>query len=86
MAFPKSLGVGATLLLLCLPVAAKVHSVALGAWRKVPYTPPSTSSSTTAVEPDTLRVRPLVIDGQVRDWTTGALAGCLAQQQSCWRM
>ncbi|HVC91414.1 MAG TPA: hypothetical protein VND66_12415 [Acidobacteriaceae bacterium] len=71
MAFPKSLGVGATLLLLCLPVAAKVHSVALGAWRKAPYTPPSTVSSTTAVEPDSLRVRPLVIDGQVRDWTTG---------------
>ena len=37
MAFPKSLGVGATLLLLCLPVAAKVHSVALGAWRKIPH-------------------------------------------------
>ncbi|MHB8389174.1 MAG: hypothetical protein ACYDBH_06285 [Acidobacteriaceae bacterium] len=71
MAFPKSLGVGATLLLLCLPGAAKVHSVALGAWRKVPYTPPSTVSSSTAVEPDSLRVRPLVIDGQVRDWTTG---------------
>ncbi|MHB1858048.1 MAG: hypothetical protein ACYCPM_11500 [Acidobacteriaceae bacterium] len=73
MAFPKSLGVGATLLLLCLPVAAKVHSVALGAWRKVPYTPPSTSTSTIAVAPDTLRVRPLVIDGQVKDWTTGDL-------------
>lgn len=55
-------------LVLCsLPLYAKVHTVALGAWRKVPYTPPTTTTE------DSLRVRPLVIDGQVRDWTTGEI-------------
>lgn len=43
MALPKPLGVCVAILLLCLPGFAKVHSVALGAWRKVPYTPPSGS-------------------------------------------
>jgi hypothetical protein len=65
MALPKPLLSCAAYLLLCLPAAAKVHSVAVGAWRKVPYIPPSAAESTN------LRVRPLVIDGQVRDWTTG---------------
>jgi hypothetical protein len=73
MAFPKPLGVFAALVLFCLPVAAKVHSVAIGAWRKVSYTPPSVSLTSNASEPITLRVRPLVIDGQVRDWTTGEI-------------
>ena len=73
MAFPKPLGVCAAILLLCLPVAAKVHSVAVGAWRKVPYTAPSTSSDAAALPSATLRVRPLVIDGNVRDWTTGEM-------------
>lgn len=71
MVLPKPLGVCAAVLLLCLPAVAKVHSVAVGAWRKVPYTPPSASQSTTDDKPATLRVRPLVIDGQVKDWTTG---------------
>lgn len=73
MAIPRPFGVCAALLLVCLPVAAKVHSVAIGAWRKVPYTPPSAAISGTPSQPDTLRVRPLVIDGQVRDWTTGEI-------------
>lgn len=73
MAFPKSLGVCATLLLLCFPAAAKVHSVALGRWRKVSCTPPSASSTVTPVEPVSLSVRPLVVDGQVKDWTTGEI-------------
>ncbi len=67
MTLPKPLVVCAALLLFSLPVYAKVHTVAIGAWRKVPYTPPA------ATVPDTLRVRPLVIDGQVRDWTTGEI-------------
>jgi hypothetical protein len=71
MALPKPFGVCAALLLLCLPAVAKVHSVALGAWRKVPYTPPSPSANAPDNPATTLRVRPLVIDGQVRDWTTG---------------
>ncbi|MGC1872858.1 MAG: hypothetical protein WA700_18000 [Acidobacteriaceae bacterium] len=73
MACPKSLGVCATVLLLCLPVAAKVHSVALGGWRKVPYPPPTTASTPSPDDATHLRVRPLVIDGQVKDWTTGEI-------------
>lgn len=73
MACPKSLGACATLLLLCLPGAAKVHSVTLGGWRKVPYTAPSAGSSSSPDEPTRLRVRPLVVDGQVKDWTTGEI-------------
>ena len=73
MACPKSLGACATLLLLCLPVAAKVHSVALGGWRKVPYTAPAATSTPSPDAPTTLRVRPLVVDGQVKDWTTGEI-------------
>ncbi len=57
----------------CLPVTAKVHSVAVGGWRKVAYTPPSTVVATDPAEATTLRVRPLVIDGQVKDWTTGEI-------------
>ncbi|MEO6828361.1 MAG: hypothetical protein ABI164_01020, partial [Acidobacteriaceae bacterium] len=67
MSFPRSFGISVTLLLLCFPAAAKVHTVAVGAWRKVSYTAPG------AAAPDGLRVRPLVIDGQVRDWTTGQI-------------
>ncbi len=73
MALPKPLGVCAAILLFCLPLAAKVHSVAAGGWRRVPYTPPSTSLSADTSAPTTLRVRPLVIDGQVKDWTTGEI-------------
>lgn len=72
MAFPKSLGVCVLCLLFGLPAAAKVHSASVGAWRKVPYTPSSTGAPTNA-SPSTLRVRPLVIDGQVKDWTTGEI-------------
>jgi len=70
MTLPRPLGFIAALVF-CLPVFAKVHTVGLGAWRKVPYTPPATSSSSDATQTTTLRVRPLVIDGQVKDWTTG---------------
>ena len=72
MAFPKLLGVCAACFFLCLPVAAKVHSASVGGWRKVFYTPPSTGA-TPNTGPTTLRVRPLVVDGQVKDWTTGEI-------------
>lgn len=73
MATPKPILVGASVVLFSLSAIAKTHSVALGAWRKVPYTPPSISDSPAPGAPDTLRVRPLVIDGQVKDWTTGEI-------------
>lgn len=77
MAFPKPpvflkpMGAIAALLLFSLPAVAKVHTVGLGAWRKVPYTAPSTTQTTSANT--TMRVRPLVIDGVVKDWTTGEI-------------
>ncbi len=69
MRFPKPLATFTAILLFCLTATAKVHTVGIGAWRKVPYTPPSVTGNGAS----TLRVRPLVIDGQVRDWTTGEI-------------
>lgn len=48
----------------------KFHSVALGGVRVVPY---SVEGDPSGARPDekTLRVRPLVIDSKVKDWTTG---------------
>jgi hypothetical protein len=53
-------------------VAPKVHTVAFGAVRKVPYTPPENATGA-AKGPDalTLKVRPLVVDGRQKEWTTG---------------
>jgi hypothetical protein len=50
---------------------AKVHSVALGAPRTVSYIAPTLSAKTTEDTPGTLRVRPLVVDGRVQEWTAG---------------
>lgn len=51
-------------------VKAKPHSVALGAIRAVPY---SVEGDPAGARPDEtkLHVRPLVVDGKVKDWTTG---------------
>lgn len=50
----------------------KVHTVALGTVRKVPYTAPSATPSADAPKsPETLKVRPLVVDGRQKEWTTG---------------
>lgn len=79
MALPKPfvpLGACAAMLLLCLPASAfavKVHTVALGAARKVPYTAPTLAPKSAEDEPGTLRVRPLVIDGRVLEWTAGGM-------------
>lgn len=50
--------------------AAKSHVVALGAARKVPY---SMAGDPAGAVPDEneLRVRPLVIDVKIKEWTTG---------------
>jgi hypothetical protein len=55
------------------PVSAaptKSHSVGLGAVRKVPY---SVAGDPAGAHPDEkeLRVRPLVVDAKVKEWTTG---------------
>lgn len=48
----------------------KVHSVALGAVKKVSY---SKAGDPAGAAPDevSLRIRPLVVDGSVKEWTTG---------------
>jgi hypothetical protein len=50
----------------------KVHVVALGAVRKVPYTPPeSAPGPDKGSDAVTLKVRPLNVDGHQKEWTTG---------------
>ncbi len=61
---------------LAQPVAraapAKVHAVTLGAVRRVSYTPPGSASPTgKPTDPIALKVRPLLVDGQQKEWTTG---------------
>ncbi len=53
-------------------VASKPHVVALGAVRREPY---SIQGDPAGAQKDesTLNVRPLVVDGKIREWTTGDL-------------
>ena len=48
----------------------KVHAVGLGAAKKVPYSKAGDPAGAMAGE-DSLKVRPLVVDGDVKEWTTG---------------
>jgi hypothetical protein len=61
-------------LFLTISVAAaapkKVHAVGLGAAKKVPYSKAGDPAGAMAGE-DSLKVRPLVVDGEVKEWTTG---------------
>jgi hypothetical protein len=55
---------------------AKVHVVALGAARKVPWMPPENAAivGSAAGKPSdalTMKVRPLSVDGRQKEWTTG---------------
>ena len=63
------------LLLLLSPLAnakpAKIHTVTLGPARKVPYTPPAANPDTKSEEATTLHIRPLVVDGNQKEWTLG---------------
>ncbi len=52
----------------CAP--ARPHIVALGAVRKVPYTVAGDPAGFRSDEKE-LRVRPLIVDGKVKEWTTG---------------
>jgi hypothetical protein len=49
---------------------AKPHVVALGAARKVPYSLAGDPAGARKDETE-LRVRPLIVDGKVKEWTTG---------------
>jgi len=64
------------LLAVLCPIAAlaappKPHTVALGPVRKVPYTPPEANVDNRSEEATTLRVRPLTVDGAMKEWTVG---------------
>ncbi len=50
-----------------------LHAVALGAVRRVPYTPPDVTPDEKDEDTTTLKVRALTIDGSQREWTTGEL-------------
>jgi hypothetical protein len=49
---------------------AKTHTVALGAQRKVPYSKTGDPAGATAGE-DALKIRALLVDGVLKEWTTG---------------
>ncbi len=51
--------------------APKTHTVALGAVRRVSYTQPDATPEAQINETSTIKVRPLIIDGRQKDWTTG---------------
>lgn len=49
----------------------KTHTVALGSARRVSYTQPDATPEAQMDLTTTIKVRPLLIDGRQRDWTTG---------------
>lgn len=49
----------------------KPHTVALGPVRKVPYLPPDATPTDRSEEATTLKVRPLSVDGVMKEWTVG---------------
>ncbi len=48
----------------------KAHVVVLGAAKRVPYSKAGDPAGASAAE-DVLKIRPLVVDGSVKEWTTG---------------
>jgi hypothetical protein len=57
----------------CSAAAPKVHTVTLGAIRRVPYTPPEAGAANKSEEATTLRVRALFVDDRQKEWTVGEL-------------
>lgn len=53
--------------------AVKVHTVGLGAVRKVPYTPPEATAETKSDDSTSLHIRPLLVDDKQREWTVGPI-------------
>src|SRR5271154_2991132 len=49
---------------------AKVHTVVFGAMRKVPYSASGDPAGNNGEEAE-LKIRPLLVDGKAREWTTG---------------
>ncbi len=63
----------ATFLAPLYAAAPKVHTVTLGPFRRVPYTPPDANSEDKSEESTTLKVRPLFVDDHQKEWTLGEL-------------
>jgi hypothetical protein len=63
---------GASIALPLLAAPRKVHTATLGATKKVPYSKSGDPAGAAPGE-NSLKVRPLVVDGSVKDWTTGDL-------------
>ncbi|ADV84175.1 hypothetical protein [Terriglobus saanensis] len=64
------------LLFLCsLPVlaATKIHTVVLGSVKKVPYLAADVAREDKTDEAGTLKVRPLLVDTKLKEWTTGEI-------------
>jgi hypothetical protein len=51
----------------------KVHTVTLGAVKRVPYTPPEATPDNKSEEATTLRVRGLFVDDRQKEWTVGEM-------------
>lgn len=56
---------------LCFGAAKKLHAVALGAPKKVAYSKAGSRSGALAGE-DSIRIRSLIVDGVVKEWTAGS--------------
>ncbi|WP_334269310.1 hypothetical protein [Edaphobacter sp. HDX4] len=50
---------------------SKTHAVVLGGTRRVSYTQPDATPEAQLDLTSTIKVRPLIVDGRQRDWTTG---------------
>jgi len=51
----------------------KVHTVGLGAVKRVPYVAADVAREDKSDEAGTLRVRPLIVDTKLKEWTTGEM-------------
>jgi hypothetical protein len=54
----------------CSPIFAKTHSVVLGAVKRVPYSKAGDPAGAAPGE-DSLKIRALLADGALKEWTTG---------------
>jgi hypothetical protein len=69
----KKLEAWLAVLVVSIPLSAaprKVHVVGLGAFKRVPYSRTGDPAGAAASESN-LKIRPLVVDGLVKEWTTG---------------
>jgi hypothetical protein len=55
------------------PKAPKTHTVTLGAYKRVPYTPADSTQADKTDESSTLKIRPLFVDERQKEWTLGEI-------------